>query len=71
MSTKIGASAAAAADHPSTVTGVITTKIAITSRAAVRRPALPRRVPLWCSRYSAKGAAASTAAMTPKRTAYP
>ena len=44
MTTKAGASAAAALDHPLTVTGMTTTKIAITNRprAAAPRLAEPR-----------------------------
>ena len=69
MTTKTGASAAAAPDHPLTVTGITTTKIAITSSAAVRRPASPSVVSRRCSRYSANGAATRTTAMTPSRSA--
>ena len=69
MTTKAGASAAAALDQPLTVTGMTTTKIAITNRPALRRPASPSRVPLRCSRYSANGAATRTTAMMPSRSA--
>ena len=45
MTTKAGASAAAALDQPLTVTGMTTTKIAITNRPALRRPASPQPCP--------------------------
>jgi hypothetical protein len=67
MTTKVGASAAAAADQPLTLTGITTTKIAITRSAAVRRPASPRVVLLRCRTYSAKGAATRMTAMIPRR----
>ncbi|MCV7207875.1 hypothetical protein H7J75_04315 [Mycolicibacterium canariasense] len=71
ISTNTGASAAAAPVQPLTVTGITTTKIAITTQAPERRPVSPSRLSSRCSRVSANGATSRTTAITPSRTAYP
>ncbi|QNJ90450.1 hypothetical protein HZU40_19475 [Mycolicibacterium fluoranthenivorans] len=69
ISTKTGASAAASPVHPLTVNGMTATKIAITTQAAERRPVSPSRLSSRCRPVSANGAASSTAAITPRRSA--